>query len=237
MSVFPQVIADFEDRVKEVDLYFQLLLSLENEEFAIVAGMGRQVVPVGKPPADWASMLKGAAYLVLYNLVEAFVRRGFQAVFDAIRNDGICGSDLIEVLRNQWIAQRNRKVKAFDGSPKVYIGIAGEIVREVIAKQAASMSHDLMPIVGNIDADIVKKVFSDHGVEFKVPKAARGGVSLATVKAKRNSLAHGVESFVEAGRNAVATTFVIEKTEVVLFMRSVLDNLEKYSTAKSYKAR
>src|SRR5258708_4941276 len=125
--MFAQVMADFSERANEVDLYFEYLLALDNNEIAIVPGTGPQVVPLGAPSPDWGRMLKGTAYLVLYNLVEAFVRRGFKAVFDSIKGDGLCGVDLIKLLRTQWIMQKNRKVSTFDGSPKVYMGIANDI--------------------------------------------------------------------------------------------------------------
>lgn len=233
--MFAQVIADFDERVKEVNLYFDALLSLENAEIAVIPGTSGQVLPVGKPPAEWASMLKGTAYLILYNLVEAFLRRGFQELFDSIKADKLCGADLIEDLRTQWIAQRNRKVKAFDGSPKVYMEIASDIVKEVIAKQAAAMSHAHLPITGNIDADVVRRVCSDHGVTLTVPPEARGGAALVTVKVKRNALSHGDKSFAEAKRNLVARDLLSAKEEIVFFMRSILNNLETYSNAKSYK--
>lgn len=234
--MFAQVIADFDDRVKEVNLYFNTLLALENDEIAVVPGTAGQVLPVGKPPVEWASMLKGTAYLILYNVVEAFIRRGFQELFDTIRVESLCGADLIEKLRTQWIAQRNRKVKAFDGSPKVYMGIAGDIIKEVIAKQTATMSHAHLPITGNIDADVIRRVCSDHGVALTVPPGAKGGVALNTVKVKRNALSHGDESFAEAGRYLVAKDLISAKEEIVMFMESVLHTLETYANAKSYKA-
>src|SRR5437016_5866041 len=98
--MFAQVLADFADRAREVDLYFQLLSAFDNDEIAVVRGSGPQVLPVGAPPGDWGRMLKGAAYLVLYNLLEAFIRRGFKAIFDSISNDRLCGADLTQLLRD-----------------------------------------------------------------------------------------------------------------------------------------
>src|SRR5262249_55021223 len=233
--VFAQLLSDFDDRVREVDLYFQALAALDNDEIAVVPGTGTQVVPPGKPPADWGRMLKGAGYLVLYNLVEAFVRRGFQAVFETIQTEGLGGGDLIEVLRDQGIAQKNRRVQAFDGSPKVYMGIANEIVKEVIHKKAARMTHDRLPIAGNIDADVVRGICERHGVTHTVPALAKGGAALQTVKAKRNALSHGNESFVKVGRGLAAADLIQAKDEVVLFMRGILANLEKYVDDKTYK--
>jgi hypothetical protein len=233
--MFPQVYADFNDRVTETNLYFQALAALDNDEIAIVAGVAGQILPVGKPPADWGRMLKGAAYLVLYNLVEAFIRRGFQAVFDTIHGEGLCGADLIELVREQWITQRNRKVSPFDGSPKVYMGMANEIVKEIVEKRVVQMAHARLPIVGNIDADVIRSVCDGHGVDSTVPAAAKGGAALNTVKVKRNALSHGNESFVEVGRTLVVADLIKAKDEIVIFMTSILQNLEKYANNKEYR--
>src|SRR5947209_630184 len=103
--MFADVFSDFDDRVQESDLYFRMLAALDNSEIAVVAGIGPQIVAPGAIPADWGRMLKGAAYLVLYNLVEAFIRRGFQELFEYIKNDALSGDKLIEVLRVQWVTQ------------------------------------------------------------------------------------------------------------------------------------
>jgi len=234
--MFAQVLADFDERVVEVDLYFQLLKSLENEEIVIGPGTGPQVLTHGTPPEDWGSMLKGAAYLVLYNLVEAFVRRGFQTVFDVIRSESLCGADLTEHFRHQWMSQRYRRIQAIDGSPRQYMDIADEIVRHILEQKTASMGHRSLPLSGNIDADAIRDVFGLHGVDSTTPPETKGGDALKTVRAKRNALAHGDESFVECGRQLSAQDLVQAKDEVVLYMRSILGNLQSFTEAKGYKA-
>jgi MAE_28990/MAE_18760-like HEPN len=234
--MFAQVFVDFNERVREVNLFFQVLSALDNDEIAIVPGTGPQVVTPGPPPADWGRMLKGAAYLVLYNLVEAFVRRGFQAVFEGIKNDGLCGIELIQVLRVQWVMQKNRRVSPFDGSPKVYMEIANQIISEVVDKKVAQLNKMHLPISGNLDADAIREVCMDHGVDHTTPSAAKGGSALTTVKKKRNALSHGDESFVECGRNLTASDLVQSKDEIVLFMNAILQNLRDFADNKLYKA-
>lgn len=233
--MFAQVFADFNDRVREVDTYFRLLSAIDNGEILIDKGRGPQELPPGQLPSDAHSMLKGAAYLVLYNLVEAFTRRGFQAVFDAIETDGLSGIELTELLRAQWIMQKNRKIHTFDGSPKVYMSIAEDIIREVIDKTTAKLHGDYLPISGNLDADIIREICMRHGVDYKTPMAAKGGAALTNVKKKRNSLAHGDESFSECGRLLTAAELTASKNEIVIFMRGVLQNLENFANTKGYK--
>lgn len=233
--MFPQLKADFADRVREVDLYFQMLCGLDNDELAVVNGSGPQILPVGSPPADWGRMLKGAAYLVLYNLVEAFVRRGFQALFEAMKSDSVSAAELTNALREQWVMQKNRKISAFDGSPKVYMGIAHDIVAEIIEKKVAALSRVHLPFSGNLDADEIREVCRLHGVSHDTHKDAKGGVALNNVKKKRNSLSHGDESFVECGRSLTSADLLKAKKEVVLFLQGILDNLEEFAVTKSYK--
>lgn len=234
--MFAQLASDFNDRVGEVDLYFQVLLALDNDEIIVGPGTSGQVVPIGAAPTDWHSMLKGAAYLVLYNLVEAFIRRGFQAVFESIKSDRLSCVELTELLRSQWITQKNRKVQAFDGSPKVYMQIAGDIVDEIICKKVAQLHADQLPITGNLDADAIREVCIRHGVDYKTSPPAKGGYGLTIVKQKRNSLSHGDESFTEVGRVASASQLNRVKDELVLFTREILTNLEKFVANKEYRA-
>ena len=234
--MFAQVIADFEDRVSEIDLYFQLLSSLDNEELVIRTGIGPQVLPVGEVPADWDSMLKGSAYLVLYNLVEAFIRRGFQEVFDLMSADGLSGIDLTDTLREQWIMQRNRRVSTFDGSPKVYMEIAFDLIGDIIDKNIVQLHRDHLPVSGNLDGDTIRELFARHGVSYSTSPQARGGTSLALVKVKRNALSHGNESFAECGRQTTVADLAGIKNEVIMFMREILNNLDTFATSKQYRA-
>lgn len=235
--MFDTLLEDFEDRVREIDIYFQFLKAIDNDELSIVQGVGTQILPLGKPPDDWARMLKGAAHLVLYNLVEAFVRRGFQAVFEKVEADELCGSDLIDQFRMQWIEQQSRKTKAFDGSPRIYINIANQIIHEVLTKKTAILHNKHLPVSGNINSDTVRSIFKSHGIRLIIadPEVAKGGETLTIVMGKRNSLSHGNESFVEAGRSLTANDLLQMKHEVVHYMKSVLQSLKTFADEKSYK--
>lgn len=234
--MFAALYADFDDRVREVELYFTLLAALENDEIVIVPGTAQpQNVPPGPSPPDWGRMLKGTAYLVLYNLVEAFIRRGFQLVFDAVRNDGLCVADLSELFRIQWVKQRNRRIKPLDGSPKKYIELAEEIVSDVVNRNVVRLSRDHLPFSGNLDADEIRKVFFRHGVDDTTPAAANAGGELKTVKRKRNDLAHGDVSFEECGRNVAVADLIRAKNEIVVYVRGLLQNLERFTEGKNYR--
>lgn len=233
---FATLDADFEERVKEIDVFFTVLAAVENGELSVAQNGGSLLLSAGSPPTEWGKMLKGAAYLVLYNLVEAFVRRGFQEVFEAIKGDNLSGTELRTELVQQWIMQKNRKVSAFDGSPGVYMKIANKVVSEIMSKQHAVLNHKDLPFSGNLDAEVIRKVCVDHGITPQIDPLAKGGTALVAVVKKRNALSHGDESFSECGGQATIDDLLKAKTEVVLFMRSILRNIKEFANTKSYKA-
>jgi len=51
--MFSTLMLDFEERVREVDLFFTVLAGAENGELAVVKGTGPQVIPGNLLPADW----------------------------------------------------------------------------------------------------------------------------------------------------------------------------------------
>ncbi|MGL4461116.1 MAG: MAE_28990/MAE_18760 family HEPN-like nuclease [Planctomycetia bacterium] len=234
--MFKQLTDDFEDRVREVDLFFRVLELQDKDRVVAVSDSEQTGDPFSSLPDDWGEMLKGASYLIIYNLVEAFVRRGFQKVFETIENDGLCGGQLAESLRSQWIMQKNKRISTFDGSPKVYMEISNEIVNEIIEHRVARLSHRRLPFSGNLDADVIREVCACHGVGQETPPIAKGGSALNLVKKKRNSLSHGDESFVECGRQTTAADLVSAKDEIIHFMRGILSNLEQFVSEKRYKA-
>lgn len=236
--MFAQVNEDFKERVREVDLYFQLLAALDNNEIEAVTGTSPQIVPVGQTPAEWGRMLKGAAYLVLYNLVEAFIRRGFQALFEAIQKDKLTGTDLTATLRTQWIVQRNRShVKTHEGSPKIYMKIASSIIDDIMNNKVAHMDRNYLPFSGNLDADEIREVCFKHGISHDTPPAAMAGRELKNVMINRNALSHGSKSFAECGRDLAAADLIRVKEEIVLFVKAILNNLENFTVEKKYKAQ
>jgi hypothetical protein len=55
-----------------------------------------------------------------------------------------------------------------------------------------------------------------------------------TVKTERNNLAHGLKSFAECGRDVTYKSLVQTKNQVVVFLRQILSNVEKYISGKEY---
>jgi MAE_28990/MAE_18760-like HEPN len=233
---FQDLVAQFDDRVAEVDVFFNVLSAVDNDELRVVDGVADNFLTKGKPPDSFGPMLKGTANLILYNLVEAFVSKGFEAVFDAIVADRACGVDLNATLRDQWIAQRHRKVTTVDGCPRIYMEVAGTIVDEICGNFVARLHKDHLPFPGTLNADRIRKLFHLHGIELRVDPATKGGEALNPVMKRRNSLAHGDESFAECGRQLTAADLMQAKQEVVLFMRGLIGSLETFATTGRFRS-
>lgn len=233
--MFSEVDEKFAKITAEVELFIALVASSDNNELMIVRGQGPQSTPTGAPPSEWGIMLKATAYLVLYNLIEAVVRMGFKAVYETIKKDSICGNDLTAKLRKQWIEQRNRRIKPFDGSPKLYMEIADELISDIIDKKRVYLSTEHMPALGNYDASVIRHLCDIHGADSTPEPSTKGGVEITNVKKRRNDLSHGLLSFIEVGRDATASDLVKVKVEVITFLRHIIGHLKSFATQNKYK--
>ena len=70
---------------------------------------------------------------------------------------------------------------------------------------------------------------------FSSHRVAHMGDRLVTIKDKRNSLAHGDESFVECGRQHTVSELLEMKKEAVKYLRGVLRNIKTYVNNEKYR--
>lgn len=225
------VIDDFERRVGEIDSFFLLLQTVEQGAYSVdAAALG------GRPvPGDWGAILKGAAHLVLYNLVEAFTRRGLESLFGRVQDEGLSPLELAAGLRAQWVGQRLRRVDIYSASPKTYHDRTQELVQHIVEAATADFSADDLPFSGNLHPNEIRRVCQMHGVTVASPPEAKGGMALEMVTNKRNALGHGDESFAECGRQFTVAQLVEAKDRLTHFVRGVLGCIKRACDEQSYR--
>jgi len=123
----------------------------------------------------------------------------------------------------------------FSSSPQTYHGKAYEMITGILDNLVVELSEQRLPVSGNLDADLVRKVCRKHGVSVSVHHAAKGGSRLSLIKKQRNALAHGDSSFAECGRQYTVQDLIGIKNETVIFMRSILRNVSKFAARRSYR--
>lgn len=220
---FTDVWKEFYRLEAEVDTYFALLSSFESEE-EVHLDFKRTL------PSNTEIILKGASFLILYNLVEAIARSGMQSLFDNIKQSQTNPHLLTEKLLDQWIHQRQKGVNLIDASPKVFMAITRELIANAMSNAEVELSHKHVNFSGNIDIPALHKVFTSHGIPF-VPSF---GEKAETVKQNRNQLSHGNKSFETCGREYTLVELKEIKCDVIGFVKDFLGAIQTFSDNASF---
>lgn len=223
------VTADFEKRVREIDVYFRHLEAIEEKEgrLSVVTARGR-ILKNNDP--ELVKVLKANLFLLLYNLVESSVRQSLNEVFDAITSEQMSYSEASDHVKKIWINEGHRKF-ANKSAEQIFNSLAS------LAQDRVEIEfRDGIIAGGNIDGRKVRNFSEVYGFSCAVHRNANDGVKLYEVKKHRNDLAHGLVSFSECGRNYTVSDLRQTKHEVVMYLRGILRNISRYLDGKKFRA-
>jgi hypothetical protein len=221
------VLADFEKRVAEIELFFKHLEHLEvNGAFLYLPNRTRKkYLPHDN---ELVKVLKANMFLLLYNLAESSIKQSLTEVYDAITAKNLSYSQVIDEIKKIWITQKHDNFRN-KGTEKIFIAI-NQLANETINIEFDSNKT----ISGNIDGRKIREFSLKHGFSNRAHKNANNGNKLHEVKTQRNNLAHGNISFAECGRNYGIEQLRVTKKEVILYLRSILRNIKKYLDQEKY---
>lgn len=229
------VIEVFNERVREVDLYFSFVKSMHQKDAFLCIpkrqGKKEQAIILDE---NLTAMMKANLFIIIYNLVESSIRDGMLSVYDAIKSEGHSYHDVGNNIKDLWSRYQFKKAHSLQASWDSYYSKLEEITKSIIENSVVTLDRNAMPISGNLNAEQVRKVCNLHGIETRVYKRAKGGRSLETIKDRRNTLAHGHLSFSECGRNFDIEQLEELKKETVIYIQCILLNMKKYKNRKGY---
>ena len=223
------VVADFEKRVAEIELYFRHLEAIEERDGKLSIATARSRALREIEP-ELVKVLKANLFLLLYNLVESSVRQALAEIFDTISSERMTYSDVSDRIKKIWIREGHGKFKNKS--------------TEQIFQSLATLADDIVEINfgngvvtgGNVDGRKIREFSDAYGFSCTVHRNAKNGVKLYDVKKRRNDLAHGLVSFAECGRNYTLSDLAQTKHEVVMYLRGILRNITRYIDTKSFRA-
>ena len=227
-----EINARLKERAHEFGVYLRHLKHVENQLKKPNTGNKRRGGDL--PTGDVFISMKAACFLMLYNLVETTIRASMAEIYNVIRQQKCALRDVSEHLQDVWINQRFW-LAPHEATPATYRDRAARMLRETMSGQALALKADHLPIGGNINADVLRKLCKDHGVTLQAPKQVRGGVELQTIREQRNALAHGDKSFIECGREfAISDVYRIAK-ECLRFIRAFVVSVERFIKTGGYR--
>jgi MAE_28990/MAE_18760-like HEPN len=221
------VLADFEKRVVEIELFFKHLENLE-ENGALLYFPSRIRRKIQPHNIELIKVFKANVFLLLYNLAESSIKQALTEIYDKISSENLMYQKVIDEIQKIWIAQNHDNFRN-KGTENIFNAI-NQLTNEIIDIKFDSAKS----ISGNIDGRKIKEFSIKYGFSEKTHRNANNGNKLHQVKTQRNQLAHGNISFAECGRNYSIGQLRDTKKEVILYLRNILRNIKKYLDNKAY---
>lgn len=218
----------FDERVEEIDLYFKAMKDLDQEASDHVSNATFY-------NDEFIKILKANTLLMIYNLVESTVMGGILEIYDKLKQEGLTYSGVRKEIKDIWFSYKFRQVYDQQAHYNSYKGKALEIVNSILTGEVIELDRKATAISGNLDAQQIRNVCSEHGIVFQTDAQSRGGIVLETVKDRRNDLAHGTLSFAECGRDYSIEDLGEIKDQTVLFLKGLLSGMKKYYDEKQYQ--
>lgn len=221
------VLVDFEKRVKEIDLFFKHLQNLETDG-ALLYFPNRTKRKTQSHDTELIKVFKANVFLLLYNLAESSIKQSLVEMYDKISSDNLSYSEVIDEIKKIWIAQKHDNFRN-KGTENIFI-VLGQLADDII-----DIEFDSAKIIsGNIDGRKIREFSTKYGFSDRTHRNANNGNKLHQVKTQRNNLAHGNISFAECGRNYSVEQLSQTKKEVIMYLRSILRNIQKYLDERKY---
>lgn len=214
--------AVFEDRKTEIEFYYSVMLDINDETRNTLNTADNQ---------RFFRIMKSNFLLMLYNLVEATFTTGMLEIYDQVKHDNCSYASLIEELQIIWRDYKVREVYKAESGLNVYTNRVRKIVEDITQGTPLIMTKGMLNINGNLNAKQIKDICDRHRIRYRVTDDQR---ILEKVKVKRNSLAHGDESFSLCARDLTVSDLETIKDTVILFISEILEGMDKYFSEKQY---
>ena len=228
---------EFEKRIIEIDLYFEILRTIELDKPKLSAYNSNEDKQIEILfDSEKIKILRANSFLLLYNLIESTIYNSVVSIFDTITDNQIKYFEMIEEVQKYWL---NNLYKHDDKKKKAtiietFMNIANQIFNENISLVSNEISYG-----GSLDAqtifDTAKSMKIEIGNVHRVYDKNIHGETLKNIKNKRNWLAHGEKTFAEVGDNVDFSQLNESKIQVEIFLEEYIKSVEEYIRNEAYK--
>lgn len=212
----------FEKRKKEIEFYYSVLVDIDSKGKDVVNTIDNRL---------FFRIMKSNFLLMLYNVVEATVTTGMLEIYEQLKNDGCTYSSLITEMQNIWRDYKVKEVYSSSSQLKTYINRVEDIVSSIINETPVIFNKNMLDINGNLNAKRIKELCDKHRIRYRV---INDEMKLEKVRKKRNSLAHGDESFSDCARDITVNDLEELKDTIFCFLTGIMTGMKKYYDEKQY---
>ena len=211
----------FEERKGEIEFYYSVLVEIDKENSSI------QTID----NARLFKIMKSNFILMLYNLVESTVSTGMLEIYESIKNESCTYKNMVQELQTIWRDAKVKQVYSSSTELKTYTNRVKEIVDDITTSAPFVLEKGMLNINGNLNAGRIKHICDDHKIRYSVVDDDN---KLEEVRRKRNSLAHGDESFSQCARDLTLSDLESIKDIIVNFLQGIIQGMEDYCDNKKY---
>ena len=197
---------DFRERSAQVSRY---ILWLSREESSIQGGIASSV------PKHILALGRSSALVMLYNLVESTMSNALLDIYSAMSSQNASFDALSSKVRQ--IILSNLKGHAPAKIESVLVNLCVDVHSKTFVKSEF--------FSGNVDAKLIRKTVKDYGVSTQFDYKED---TLLTIKSKRNSLAHGDDSFEGVGKDLTARDLIQYYWKVRRYLTLTLEDFEAF---------
>lgn len=212
---------DFQNRVAEIEAYFDFVSRVDAGDTMLVASSDGLPAYPAVARDDLQKTFRASAILLLYNLMESTVTNAVEAIFDEFSTQGIHFNDCRAEVRRVVLTNLKQH------NPGDILPELQQLSTDIIIK---TFKKDKI-VSGNVDARRIKDLSDEYGIHHP----AADGNDLLTVKTSRNDLAHGSKSFAEVGRTFTIADIIRIKDKVIAYLTAMLTNVTAYIQQQHYR--
>jgi len=200
--------------------------------------------------SDLVKILKSNSLLLLYNLIEGTINSVLNEYFLAINSKNLKFKNFQPEIQKVWLKYKHKLFQTNETSGDNYIlNTIQSIIEETFAIVPKDIKDEsiggirtlsnydayiaqtkLNEISGNIDARKINLIAKLYGL----PVIQNTCDKMRYIKDKRNSLAHGNETFTDVGREYTVEQIISMKNEVVSFLLSFLNSVKDFIDNERY---
>lgn len=215
----------YDDRKAEIEFYFSVMADMDDSEKDVIHTIDNQ---------RFFRIMKSNFLLMLYNLVEATFTTGILEIYEQVNKDQCSYESLIDELQTLWRDYQIREVYSATSGLVTYTNRMRKVVNDITQKTPLILRGEMLDTEGNLNAKKIKEICDKHQIRYRLTDDRPKLGKLDEVKRKRNSLAHGEESFSRCARNLTLQDLELTKNIVLRFIGEILDGMEKYCSQKLY---
>ena len=180
--------------------------------------------------------LRANCFLLLYNLVEASIRNGIVAIFDAIHDDNLSYQELSIKIQEIWLSNKALDLAKNSNSKKVRQSIKS-MFSDILNNAEIFLESGKISISGNLDYREIESLINKYGIHRSVSQKEKVGKALLRVKSERNFLAHGNKSFQKSAEIITTKELIEYKDLIINYLQEIIESIEMYISNKGFKRK